>query len=84
MLVGDETDRVKKVRGGFLFEGCGWGHGVGMCQYGSQGLAKRGYAYHDILRRYYGGEIELRALEYANEAPRAADDEADRGASDSD
>ena len=53
-------------------------------QYGSQGMAKRGYAYHDILRRYYGGEIELRALEYANEAPRAADDEADRGASDSD
>lgn len=31
----------------------GFGHGVGMSQYGAQGMAKEGYSYQDILKHYY-------------------------------
>lgn len=39
----------------FIFNGRGWGHGVGMCQVGAYGLAKEGYTYDAILRKYYSG-----------------------------
>ena len=31
----------------------GYGHGVGLSQYGSNGMAKEGYNYKDILLHYY-------------------------------
>ena len=31
----------------------GYGHGVGMSQYGAEGMAKKGYLYQDILSHYY-------------------------------
>lgn len=31
----------------------GFGHGVGMSQYGAQGMANEGYTYSDILKHYY-------------------------------
>ena len=37
----------------------GYGHGVGMSQYGAQGMAKAGYNYEDILKHYYTG-IEIK------------------------
>ena len=37
------------------FEGRGWGHGVGMCQYGAEGLASQGWTAEEILARYYPG-----------------------------
>lgn len=33
----------------------GYGHGVGMSQYGAQGMAKNGYSYQEILAHYYTG-----------------------------
>ena len=33
----------------------GYGHGVGMSQYGAQGMAKEGYSYKEILSHYYTG-----------------------------
>ena len=33
----------------------GYGHGVGMSQYGAQGMAKQGYKYDEILKYYYSG-----------------------------
>jgi peptidoglycan hydrolase-like amidase len=33
--------------------GAGWGHGGGMCQWGTRGLAQRGMAYDAILGHYY-------------------------------
>lgn len=33
----------------------GYGHGVGMSQYGANGMAKQGYGYEDILKHYYKG-----------------------------
>jgi stage II sporulation protein D len=39
----------------YSFTGRGWGHGVGMCQYGAYGLAKMGVKYDAILKHYYTG-----------------------------
>ena len=33
----------------------GYGHGVGMSQYGANGMGKAGYSYSDILLHYYPG-----------------------------
>ena len=33
----------------------GYGHGVGMSQYGASGMAKEGYQYDEILKHYYTG-----------------------------
>jgi stage II sporulation protein D len=35
--------------------GAGWGHGAGMCQWGSRGLAAKGRKYEAILAHYYPG-----------------------------
>lgn len=35
------------------FEGQGYGHGVGMCQWGAKGMADAGFSYRDILKTYY-------------------------------
>ena len=37
------------------FEVTGYGHGVGMSQYGANTMAKEGYSYIDILKHYYQG-----------------------------
>ncbi len=39
----------------FIFQGKGWGHGVGLCQYGMKGLSDLGYSYRQILDYYYPG-----------------------------
>lgn len=39
----------------FLVSGHGYGHGVGMGQWGAQGYAKQGYMYDAILDAYYPG-----------------------------
>lgn len=33
----------------------GYGHGIGMSQYGADGMARNGYDYRDIIRHYYLG-----------------------------
>lgn len=35
--------------------GSGWGHGLGMSQYGAYGMALEGYDYQEILKYYYSG-----------------------------
>jgi len=47
----------------FLLYGGGWGHGVGMCQQGSGGMAERGFSYDEILKHYYTN-AELQTLDY--------------------
>jgi stage II sporulation protein D len=39
----------------FLFSGHGWGHGLGMSQYGALGYAQHGLPYDQILAHYYPG-----------------------------
>jgi len=45
----------------FIFTGGGWGHGVGMCQSGAEGMALRGFGYSEILAHYFA-EAEIRKL----------------------
>lgn len=39
----------------YTVTGSGWGHNVGMSQYGSYAMAKLGYTYDEILKFYYTG-----------------------------
>lgn len=39
----------------FVIKGHGWGHGIGMSQYGALGYARRGFTYDQILAHYYVG-----------------------------
>jgi stage II sporulation protein D len=39
----------------FYISGRGWGHGVGMCQWGARGRAEAGQNYSRILAAYYKG-----------------------------
>ena len=39
----------------------GYGHGVGMSQYGANGYALHGYTYEDIIKHYYSG-VEIKNL----------------------
>jgi stage II sporulation protein D len=44
---------LKKTSDEFIFEGFGWGHGVGMCQWGASKMAADGYDYKVIVSFYY-------------------------------
>jgi len=56
---GSETAATGKsipfANGQFVFRGKGWGHGVGMSQYGAMNLAKSGWNAERILTHYYPG-----------------------------
>lgn len=39
----------------FTFNGQGWGHGIGMSQYGAKGMAENGFNYEQILTHYFTG-----------------------------
>ena len=53
-VVDRERDPSGAVRR-FIFTGKGWGHGVGLCQVGSFGMAQAGSTYDRILQHYYTG-----------------------------
>jgi stage II sporulation protein D len=47
----------------FTFKGRGWGHGIGMSQWGARGFAEKGLTASQILKHYYTGtEVEARTL----------------------
>ena len=51
---------IKVVDHDIVLEGFGWGHGVGMCQWGAYFMAKQGYSYKQVLEYYYpGSQISL-------------------------
>jgi len=59
--------RVKSTRfevslkgSSFIFTGRGYGHGVGMCQWGARGMARKGKKALEILAYYYPGAKPLR------------------------
>lgn len=45
----------------FIFDGKGYGHGVGMSQWGAYGMAKEGYTAAQIISHYYNGAYLYRA-----------------------
>ncbi len=52
---------VKRIGKYFVFDGGGYGHGVGYSQWGGQKMAKDGYSYNDILKFYYK-DVTLKEL----------------------
>jgi stage II sporulation protein D len=46
---------VDRQAGAWRFVGGGYGHGVGMCQYGAIGMAEHGVKAAEILKHYYSG-----------------------------
>ena len=44
---------IKYENGKYTFNTLGSGHGVGMSQYGAQGMALKGASYKEILNHFY-------------------------------
>ena len=53
--------QIKEDNGQISITTRGYGHGVGMSQYGAQGMALEGYKYDEILKHYYTG-IEIKKI----------------------
>jgi len=62
----------------YVFRGRGFGHGVGMCQWGARGMAEAGNDYRQILEAYYPG-AELRSAYELEGEPVHSPTEADSG-----
>lgn len=52
LLKKEEAETSEQV---FTFTGSGWGHNVGMSQWGAFAMAEQGFTYRDILNFYYTG-----------------------------
>lgn len=44
---------ARNAGGQVIFEGHGYGHGLGMSQYGAKAMAEKGKSWQDILKHYY-------------------------------
>lgn len=53
---------ITALEDGYAFTTYGYGHGVGMSQYGANGMAQNGYHYDEILSHYYQG-VSIKHLE---------------------
>lgn len=47
----------------YIFQGTGYGHGVGMSQYGAKGMAEQGYNFEQILTHYFTGTVLQEIIE---------------------
>ncbi|MEJ8554865.1 SpoIID/LytB domain-containing protein [Tepidibacter sp. Z1-5] len=61
-LIGNNDTRQLNLGGvisdKYTINGHGWGHGLGMSQWGAKNMAEQGFSYEDILKHYYTG-IEI-------------------------
>jgi len=55
-----------KIAGTFTFTGQGFGHGVGMSQYGALAMSQQGYDYNNILGFYFAGTQLYNGSAYVN------------------
>jgi stage II sporulation protein D len=55
----------------YVFDGRGFGHGVGLSQWGAHAMAEQGESYRDILRYYYT-DVAVRPLDEVQTDPQAA------------
>ena len=53
----EKSITAEGASGNFVFIGKGWGHGVGMSQYGAMNMAELGYDYQTILKAYFPGTV---------------------------
>jgi stage II sporulation protein D len=59
-IVSTEVDSSGQISR-FVFDGAGWGHGIGLCQIGAAVMATQGHCAEDILKHYFIG-AEVRKL----------------------
>ena len=50
-----QIEATNSSTGDFIFNGRGWGHGVGMSQWGAKGMAEAGFHYQEIIQHYFAG-----------------------------
>nr|MCR4662482.1 SpoIID/LytB domain-containing protein [Endomicrobiaceae bacterium] len=55
---------IKFKNKNFTFEGKGWGHKVGLCQWGAKAMGDKNISYKKILKFYYPGTT-IRKIDYA-------------------
>ncbi|NHN30071.1 SpoIID/LytB domain-containing protein [Paenibacillus agricola] len=55
VLNGDNKVRMTNKNSQYIFKGTGFGHGLGMSQWGAKGYAELGYDYKKILQTFYTG-----------------------------
>ncbi len=53
MYIYPDLTQVMAMRDTFIIIAFGWGHGIGMSQWGAVGLARAGYSYIQIIQHYY-------------------------------
>ena len=54
-----KQETVVQPRGVFTISGTGYGHNVGMSQWGAYAMAQQGYSYRDILNFYYNNCLTI-------------------------
>ena len=54
-LTGTPASPAAQSSPAFFAAGHGWGHGVGLAQYGAYGYALHGWTYDQIVAHYYPG-----------------------------
>lgn len=54
--------KINASGGQFVFQGGGWGHALGMSQWGARQMAKDGYQAAEIIHHYYQG-VEIQSLD---------------------
>jgi peptidoglycan hydrolase-like amidase len=62
---------IEKVGNTIIFYGGGWGHGVGMSQYGARELGK--YLSYDAILKFYYTDIELTNVDKYSQETRIED-----------
>jgi len=50
---GDNTEKVPTEVKKYIIKGKGWGHGLGMSQWGAKNMAEQGFGFEQILTFYY-------------------------------
>lgn len=64
LLLYNQAKQVRVVTNypAFRFHGKGYGHGLGLSQWGAKGMADQGYDYVQILKHYYTDQITLEKI----------------------
>lgn len=55
IMNGDGEVRLATKEPSYVFHGKGFGHGLGLSQWGARGLAEQGHSYKEILSHYFKG-----------------------------
>ncbi|MGH8870840.1 MAG: SpoIID/LytB domain-containing protein [Acidimicrobiia bacterium] len=63
----DYPDGALDIRHYWVVEGGGWGHLIGMSQFGAQAMAEQGTGYQEILAHYFGGLTPVPGVEFLPE-----------------